>query len=151
MTDMGQEFRKILLKNIPTIETPAFPASVSDKSFAELFPKEKLVYLTPDSNNELSEFNDEDIYIVGAIVDKSESKPWTLSKAKRLGIRTAKLPLDAFATWKKGSKSLTINNMVEILHELKTTGDFRAAFRHLPTRKAESKEPVPSSQEPSTV
>ena len=34
------------------------------------FPREKLVYLSPDSPNVLQEYSHDDIYILGALIDK---------------------------------------------------------------------------------
>jgi Trm5-related predicted tRNA methylase len=42
---------------------------VTESSYLDLFPHEKLIYLSPDSNNEMTEFDHEAIYIVGGIVD----------------------------------------------------------------------------------
>lgn len=36
----------------------------------DLFPKEKLVYLTPHCFNDLEEFSYDDYYIIGGMVDK---------------------------------------------------------------------------------
>lgn len=63
-------------------------------------------------------------------------KPLSLAKAKRLGLRMARLPLDQFLQWGAGSgKSLTLNQMINILLDLKQTGDWMHALRHVPRRK----------------
>lgn len=55
---------------IPTMYEPDFPINVTEKSYLDLFPKDKLVYLTPDCNQVIDNFDAEAIYIVGALVDK---------------------------------------------------------------------------------
>jgi tRNA (guanine9-N1)-methyltransferase len=40
----------------------------------ELFPKEKLVYLTGDSPNVLEDIEEDKVYIIGAIVDHNRLK-----------------------------------------------------------------------------
>lgn len=48
----------------------------------------------------------------------------------------AKLPLDYYLEWGAGSgKSLTINQVISILLDVKRTGDWNYAFRHVPRRK----------------
>lgn len=48
----------------------------------------------------------------------------------------AKLPLDRFLEWAPGSKkNLNINHMVPILSDLKISGDWEFALRHIPRRK----------------
>lgn len=60
----------------------------------------------------------------------------SLAKAKRLGLRMARLPLDRYLQWGAGSgKSLTLNQMINILLDLKTTGDWTRSLRHVPRRK----------------
>ncbi len=50
------------------------------------------LYLTPDSRTDLLEYNPDDVYIVGGIVETAGDVPYTLTKAKKLGIRHARLP-----------------------------------------------------------
>jgi Trm5-related predicted tRNA methylase len=45
---------------------------VTESSYLDLFPHDKLIYLTPDSNVEMTAFDHDAIYIVGGIVDLSK-------------------------------------------------------------------------------
>lgn len=56
---------KQLKRFIPTIDDPGFPINISEDHYTKLFPKEKLVYLTPHCRTELTVFNPDDVYIVG--------------------------------------------------------------------------------------
>lgn len=69
---------------------------MTSSHYTDLYPKEKLVYLSPDAKHELNHWNHEDIYIIGGLVDLAQEKPITLAKAKREGIRAARLPLDKY-------------------------------------------------------
>ena len=40
----------------------------------DLFPAERMVYLSPDSNNDLQKFNPDDIYVIGGIIDKGNDR-----------------------------------------------------------------------------
>lgn len=69
-----------------------------DGSYIEAFQaqKEKLVYLTADSENILDELDPKAIYIIGGMVDRNRWKGITMKKAKEQGIKTAKLPIGAY-------------------------------------------------------
>lgn len=125
-----------LLKHIPTLLDKSFPINVHENSYTDLFPKEKLVYLTPHCQEVLHDYNHDDVYIVGGIVDRVNSEPLSLAKAKREGIRMAKFPFDKYLQWGAGSgKSLTINQCGLILLDLKCNNNWENALRHVPRRK----------------
>ncbi|XP_018336883.1 mitochondrial ribonuclease P protein 1 homolog isoform X2 [Agrilus planipennis] len=127
-----------LKKSIPTMDEPWFPMNVYECSYLDLFPKDKLVYLTPHCREVLYEYDHDAIYIIGAIVDKTNPEPLSLAKAKKEGLKMAKLPLDRYLQWSSGSgKSLAINHVINILLDIKTTGDWHYALQHVPTRKVE--------------
>jgi len=53
----------------------------------------RLVYLTSDAEEVIEDLDPNCCYIIGGIVDRNSLKGATLAKAKRLGIRTAQLPI----------------------------------------------------------
>lgn len=127
---------KILKRFIPTMLEDDFPLNIHSESLTETFDKSKLVYLTPHCNNDLVEYNPDDIYIIGAMVDKTNNEPLSLAKAKKQGLRMARLPLDRYLSWGSGSgKSLTLNQMVNIMLEMKKHGNWERALRFVPRRK----------------
>ncbi|XP_033253824.1 mitochondrial ribonuclease P protein 1 homolog [Drosophila miranda] len=110
--------------------------NVHKQCFTELFDKQNLVYLTPHCREDLVTYNPNDIYIVGAMVDTMNNEPLSLAKAKRLGLRMARLTLDRYLQWGSGSgKSLTLNQMINIMLDLKKTGNWDSALKHVPRRK----------------
>ncbi|XP_034937073.1 mitochondrial ribonuclease P protein 1 homolog [Chelonus insularis] len=125
-----------LLSYIPTMNDSNFPLTVSEQSYLDLFDRDKLVYLTPDSNDTLERYDYDSIYIIGALVDKVSGRSDTLAKAKRERIRHAKLPIDKYLRFGAGArKSLTLNQMIAILADIQHTQDWTYAFRHIPKRK----------------
>lgn len=68
--DLNGQFMKQLRRNIPSIDEPWFPLNIHCKSYLEIFPKEKLVYLTPHCREELTTYDHDAVYIVGCMVDK---------------------------------------------------------------------------------
>lgn len=117
-------------------KTKAF--DFSDKPLEEMHAdeKDKLVYLTSDSDNTLEHLDDSKIYVIGGIVDRNRLKCATLDRAKELGIATAKLPisqhLKLFST-----KVLTTNHVFEILLKYReNNNDWKQALVDvLPKRK----------------
>lgn len=127
-----------LAHRIPTLFNPEFPINLYEGSYLDKFAKKSLVYLTPDSDDELLEFSHDDIYIIGAVVDRVKSSPYSLLKAKQERLRTAKLPLGKYLTWISGgqAQALAINQVVSILLDLKSSLDWRCALeRNVPRRK----------------
>ena len=73
---------------------------VHTKDICDIFPREKLVYLTPFSRNPLT-FHAEDVLVFGAMTfyaaDHTLGKlPLTAQRAEELGVRTAFLPVNKF-------------------------------------------------------
>ena len=65
----GELYRR-LLSFFPTMNDPGYPLNFTSQSYLELFPKEKLVYLSPHASNVMSSYNPDTVYIIGGIVDK---------------------------------------------------------------------------------
>ncbi|CAF1157915.1 unnamed protein product [Adineta steineri] len=108
----------------------------SQSSYLDIFPQEKLIYLSPDSNNEMTTFDHDAVYIIGGIIDVSGKKPLTFGKAKRENIRHQRFPIDRYVKFGGGSgKTLTIDQVYNILMTLKHTGSWIEAFKFIPDRK----------------
>lgn len=58
--------------------------------------KERLVYLTADSETTLDVLDPKHIYIIGGLVDRNRWKGLTMKKAEDQGIQTAKLPIGTY-------------------------------------------------------
>lgn len=122
-------------RNIPILLDPEFPAIVTSQSYLNLFPKDQLLYLTPHCKTDITEYDPDTIYIIGAMVDKANSAPISLAKAKKNGIRMGKLPIESYLKWNSGSKCFTLDQMINILLDIKYTRDWNKAFQHVPNRK----------------
>ncbi|NWI29548.1 TM10C methyltransferase, partial [Sula dactylatra] len=109
--------------------------TVTDRCYTDVFPKDKLIYLTADSPKVMKTFDHDKIYIVGSMVDKSIKTGVSLARAKRLGLETAALPLEKYLLWNTGAKNLTLDQMMHILLTLKDTGDWKKALEFVPKRK----------------
>ncbi|XP_049641608.1 tRNA methyltransferase 10 homolog C [Suncus etruscus] len=109
--------------------------TTTEKSFVDLFPKDRIIYLTADSPNVMKSFRHDKIYIIGSLVDKNVHSGLSLAKAKRLNLATECLPLDKYLQWEMGTKNLTLDQMIRILLCLKNTGSWKEALKFVPQRK----------------
>lgn len=106
-----------------------------EKDYLDLYDKEKLVYLTADSEDTIENLDEGMCYVIGGIVDKNRYKCLCLNKAKEQGIKTAKLPIGEYIKM-SSRKILTVNQVVEILHQQLLHNDWEKAFRAIiPMRK----------------
>jgi len=116
-----------------------YPVVISEKSYLELFPQENLLYLTPDSRNNLNHYDANDVYIIGGIVDNAasgasmnrQSVPYTLSAAKKQGIRHARLPMKKTLGL---TNELNVDHVVAIMADFKYSKDWFYSLRWLPAR-----------------
>lgn len=109
--------------------------------------KDKIIYLTGDAEESLSELEPEMTYVVGGIVDKNRYKDLCLNKAKEMGIKVAKLPIDDHIRV-SGRRVLTTNQAFELLLRWLELRDWKAAFETaIPQRKLGGEEAEVESKE----
>merc|ERR1712227_171610 len=75
------ESSKILHSNMSYIFEKKFPLGVHHCSYLDLFPRDKLVYLSPHADDDLEVVDEDTIYIIGSFVDRGISKPVSQWKA----------------------------------------------------------------------
>lgn len=139
----NEETHETTKRLLPHHNSPHFLVDFHQKSYIDLFPKERLVYLSPHSEHTLKKMDPDDIYIIGAILDKSYHHPISYVNAKKDKIRCVKLPLDEHIIWAQGSKSLCINHILQILHDVSQTGDWSKALKdNIPKRKQKTVEDI---------
>ncbi|CAF2719965.1 unnamed protein product [Rotaria sp. Silwood2] len=105
-------------------------------SYLDLFPREQLVYLSPDSPNTMSEYEHNVIYIFGGIFQKTKHERITLEKAKREQIRHQSLPLQKYLRFSPSANTvLSINQVYNILMTLKhNNNNWFEALKCIPER-----------------
>lgn len=105
--------------------------------------KHNVVYLTSDSDNTITELDNDKIYVIGGIVDRNRLKGVAKRRAEELGVATAKLPLAEHLERMPATRVLTCNHVFDILLKYRACGnDWGKALQQvLPSRKeAEFKE-----------
>lgn len=113
--------------------------------FSSEVDRRRLVYLTADTDNVLKEFKQNDVYIIGGIVDRNRLKGSTKEKADGQGIGTGRLPLQEHIQMGGSSRVLTCNHVLDIILEHQRCGDWRATFEKcVPGRKQFIDQPAAS-------
>ncbi|KAG7307230.1 hypothetical protein JYU34_007387 [Plutella xylostella] len=106
-----------------------------EKPYLEIFPKEKLCYLTSESENVIESFDDDTIYIIGGLVDHNEHKGLCYKIAQEQGIQHGQLPLDKYVNMKT-RKVLTIDHVFEIVLKISEGMSWQdTLLKVLPERK----------------
>jgi len=82
--------------------------------YEEALSRDRLVYLTSESEQVITELEGDKCYIIGGIVDHNSQKGLCHREAEALGIPTARLPIDQYMQMRT-RKVLTVNHVFEIL------------------------------------
>lgn len=113
----------------------------SSDSFLNVFDKDKLVYLTSESDNVLTTLEKDNVYVIGGLVDHNQHKGHCHTLASEMGIKHARLPLSEHIVIKTRT-ILTINQVFEILMKIQLGKQWQETLLEvLPMRKgAKAKE-----------
>ncbi|PPQ70721.1 hypothetical protein CVT25_013251 [Psilocybe cyanescens] len=132
-------------KTIPDEKDPgvAPEASIAEsskskpaKTLIDSISKDKIVYLTADTEDELFELKPDEVYIIGGICDHNRYKNLCLNKANESGVRTARLPIGRYLASLPTRKVLTVNQVFEILVKWVETKDWEESlYSVIPKRK----------------
>ena len=77
------------------------------------------MYLSPDSRNDLGRYNEDDVYVIGGIIDRGEDRaPLTLASAKKNKIRHARFPMKKVIGL---TADLNVEVCVAIMNDLKAS------------------------------
>jgi len=109
------------------------------KSYFDLSPvvsPEEIVYLSPDADEHLEEFNPRSVYVIGALVDSSSSRWLTKTTAYNEKIAVKSLPLKEYLNFGgvTARKDLNLDTVLNILLRLKKTNSWIEALKEVPHR-----------------
>ena len=106
--------------------------SFAEAGAEELFDVQNIVYLSPDSDQVLTDLTDDCVYVIGGLVDDSVKKSTSQTFCDHVNIRTAKLPIEDFMSRSDSGGSfkqiLTINQVFDILLNFYQTKDWAIAL-----------------------
>ena len=95
----------------------------------------EIVYLSSESENNISALSPHSTYIIGGIVDRNRHKGLCYKRACERGIKTAKLPIGEFMQM-NSRQVLATNHVNEIMLHWLEVGDWGEAFmKVIPKRK----------------
>ena len=89
-----EETSQLLNKGIPSLLDEDYLVDRHEGSYLDVFPHDKLVYLSPHCEDVLEEFDHDAVYIVGNLVDRGTAEPLSVAKAKKENIKMQKFPLE---------------------------------------------------------
>ena len=112
---------------------------MNEKSYQEIFngsvTNENIIYLTSDSPNELADFEEDKVYIIGGLVDHNHHKSLCYDIAVKNEFSHARLPISKFLSMKT-RMVLTVNQVFQIVCKYVEFKDWKKAFvSTLPKRK----------------
>lgn len=128
----NQIFKVLESRNQKLEDIAKGPVTMTEKSYLDLFPKEDLVYLSPDARHYFHP--DDGIPIIGGIIDTTTTAKLSYGKAKKEDLKIRKLPID-MVTKVYGNKCLALDHVVNYINVLRFTGDPYQAYNVLPLRK----------------
>ncbi|ODV95034.1 hypothetical protein PACTADRAFT_25758, partial [Pachysolen tannophilus NRRL Y-2460] len=97
--------------------------------------RENVIYLSADTDEILETLEPNFTYVVGGIVDKGRHKHLCANKAKELGLKMRRLPIDEYIKL-SGRRVLATSHVVELLLKWFEFKDWKTAFEMvLPERK----------------
>ncbi|EAK88191.1 conserved protein [Cryptosporidium parvum Iowa II] len=109
-----------------------------EKPFWEVFPLSQIVVLSPDSSEELEEFEPDKVYIIGGLVDRTVTKYESLNQALEKKCVCKKLPVKSLISG-RANCILNVNTVVEILVNRYHQNDWKTSISQaIPVRKAQN-------------
>ena len=108
-----------------------------ENSVFEYFDRKTIIYLTPDSENVLSEITEDSVYVIGGFVDDHIQRYRSYNRCKTLKVATARLPIaENFRNVNHKQEVLTINQVFAVLLSVHNNVSWKdALIKVLPTRK----------------
>ncbi|KAH3858417.1 interaptin-like isoform X2 [Dreissena polymorpha] len=119
---------RVFSEILDSIDCQGTMVNFHEKPFWEIFPKEDLVYLTPDGPK-LQGVNRNDIFVIGGIVDLHDTYPRTFIRAKELGIRMGSIPIHDYRLLVNSPKlRLPLPHIFGIMQDYCLNHDWELAF-----------------------
>ncbi|XP_017146111.1 tRNA methyltransferase 10 homolog A [Drosophila miranda] len=118
-----------------------------DRTHADLFEKQKLVYLTCESDKLLDKVQPDCTYVIGGLVDHNHFKGLCHSRATEAGLTTARLPLSEHVDMKTRAV-LSTYHVFELLNKVAAGQDWTSAILEtIPLRKGAKAKTTTNEQE----
>lgn len=119
-----------LKKEIQYIDKEIIPLGLHPTNYVDHIAKEKLCVITNEATEELRDIDPEMHYVVGGIVKKGYHNPFMSNRAKELGLKTARLPVDSYRKFRY-DKIIPLHQIMQILLEFRKLGDWNKALEFI--------------------
>ncbi|CAD8175557.1 unnamed protein product [Paramecium pentaurelia] len=111
----------------------------------EEFQQANIVYLSPDGEEELQEIKEDEVYVIGGLVDRVILKNATLNRSRQLGVRCAKLPIGQLIK-KNYKKCLNVSTAALMISGWLKYKDWSKAFDSIVPQKFKEQDEEPQLQ-----
>jgi hypothetical protein len=112
---------------------------VTEERHDRVFNPQDIVYLTPDSSNDLEAVDGSKVLVIGGLVDLCPNKGLTEYRARLAGLSTARLPITRYMEFSSSLPhhvNLPINIVFDMLLDVYRGKDWPCVLStHMPTRK----------------
>eukprot|EP00123_Amoebidium_parasiticum_P000673 comp11540_c0_seq1/m.5995 comp11540_c0_seq1/g.5995 ORF comp11540_c0_seq1/g.5995 comp11540_c0_seq1/m.5995 type:complete len:326 (-) comp11540_c0_seq1:175-1152(-) len=105
-------------------------AVLEKRPYWEVFKPSRVVYMTPDSPNELTTIDNSKVYVIGGIVDRARTKNLSFGETHIHKVNTARLPLKTYCPELPNRLILSLVSVYEILLGLRHHNDWGLAIRN---------------------
>jgi Trm5-related predicted tRNA methylase len=106
-----------------------------EEPYYEVFDKSKIVYLSSESHNVLTEVSEDKVYVIGGLVDHNAKKGLCFQLAEERGIAHARLPLKEWVDM-EARGVLSINQVFSIVANVSLGMPWQTAILNaIPARK----------------
>ena len=113
----------------PSEHTASWRVHRIDEDVTDAFPRDDLVFLSPDAEEPLTSLDPQCVYVVGGLVDSNVQKQTSLEKARANGARAVRLPLAEHAPLAASKRlPLTLTSVLEILAAVNNGTSWPAAL-----------------------
>ncbi|XP_036318406.1 tRNA methyltransferase 10 homolog A isoform X3 [Rhagoletis pomonella] len=106
-----------------------------DQTHNDVFPKQKIVYLTCESDTVLDRIEGDFVYVIGGLVDHNHHKGLCHKRATEIGLRTARLPLSEHVNMKTRAVLSTFHVFEILMRVTEGKSWTDAIMETLPVRK----------------
>nr|CAG4649667.1 EOG090X0D3U [Scapholeberis mucronata] len=114
-----------------------------NQHFMDIFDKDKIVYLTSESDNVIGDIEEDKVYIIGGLVDHNSHKGLCHKIAQEKGIKHGRLPISENIDLKT-RKVLTIDHVFNIMVNVCNGKNWKdTLLQVLPPRKGAQEKHVP--------
>ncbi|XP_068159036.1 tRNA methyltransferase 10 homolog A [Drosophila tropicalis] len=117
-----------------------------DSTHLDAFEKDRMIYLTCESDTVLDQLNPECIYVIGGLVDHNHFKGLCHKRATEAGLKTARLPLSEHVDMKTRSVLSTYHVFELLSRVLSGEGWTEAILATIPLRKGAKAKTVGSNE-----